>query len=83
MAHYDPNAGVRIDFCLADRDMLHELRDDVKEILACHKKHGERISKVERWQLKISAVAGFVGMVLGWLVPESLKALFHGWHVAR
>jgi hypothetical protein len=63
---------VNLQYTQEDRDMIRDTNRDVKEILVKVRTHGDdlvalaaRVTKLETWQARVLAIAGFIGFLAG------------------
>lgn len=68
---------IELPYTQADRDMIRDTHGDVKRILKNQDKHDQRISHLETWHTRVSAITGFVGLFAGVAVREVSRRLFH------
>jgi hypothetical protein len=49
-----------------DRELLLDIRHDVKDLVSCKEDHEIRLRAVEGNFFKVMSVAGFIGFLSGW-----------------
>ena len=74
--------GKPLDFTLGDHDILIECASGIKEILMTIQKMDERITKIENrvkrvedWKIRVMAIVGCVGVVVGVVLRTAWSAM--------